>query len=100
MAPCASSHAAKRKTVRSRRLDDLDMTTIPTGKFMMPAIPPGKELAYIVGGEDLPKMISESEYRAAGYEPPFDLLPTPEEFERAQEANGAHEPDAPDGAPE
>jgi hypothetical protein len=76
------------------------MTTIPTGKFMMPAIPPGEELAYIVGGEDLPKMIPESEYRAAGYEPPFDLLPTLEEFERAQEANGAHEPDAPDGSPE
>jgi hypothetical protein len=71
------------------------MTTIPTGKFMMPAIPPGEELAYVVGGEGLPKMIPESEYRAAGYEPPFDTLPTLDQFERAQEANGAHKPNEP-----
>jgi hypothetical protein len=76
------------------------MTTIPTGKFMMPAIPPGEALAYIVGGEDLPKMIPESEYRASGYEPPFETLPTLDEFERAQEANGVDEPDPPNGAPE
>jgi hypothetical protein len=47
----------------------------------------------------LPKMIPESEYRAAGYEPPFEMLPTLDDVERAEEANGSHEPDAPDGAP-
>jgi hypothetical protein len=53
-------------------------------------------LAYIVGGEGLPKMIPESEYRAAGYEPPFEILPTLDEFERVQEANGADAPDESD----
>jgi hypothetical protein len=67
------------------------MTTIPTGKFMMPAIPPGEALAYIVGGEDLPKMIPGSEYRAAGYEPPFEMLPTLDEFEAAEEAEDGDE---------
>jgi hypothetical protein len=76
------------------------MTTIPTGKFMMPAIPPGEALAYIVGGEDLPKMIPESEYRTAGYEPPFEMLPTLDDVERAEVANGADEPGAPDESPE
>jgi hypothetical protein len=76
------------------------MTAIPTGRFMSPAIEPGEALAYIVGGEGLPKMIPESEYREAGYEPPFETLPTLDEFERAQEANSADEPDARDGASE
>jgi hypothetical protein len=69
------------------------MATIPTGKFMSPAIEPGEALAYVVGGAEGPKMIPESEYRAAGIEPPFETLPTLDEFEAAQEAEGADEPE-------
>jgi hypothetical protein len=50
------------------------MTTIPTGIFMQPALCASEPMAYVVGGEGLPKMIAESEYRAAGYEPPFETL--------------------------
>ena len=71
------------------------MTAIPTGKFMQSALGASEPMAYVVGGEGLPKMIPESEYRTAGYEPPFDTLPTLDQFERAQEANGAHKPDEP-----
>jgi hypothetical protein len=59
--------------------------TVPTGKFMSPAIRAGEALAYVVGGEGLPKMIPESEYRARGYEPPFEILPTLDEYEAAVE---------------
>jgi hypothetical protein len=52
---------------------------------MMHAVNPGEAMAYIVGGEGLPKMIPESEYRAAGYEPPFEMLPTLDEYEAAVE---------------
>ena len=41
-------------------------------------------MAYLAGGDDLPKMIPESEYRAASYEPPFEMLPTLE-YEAAVE---------------
>ena len=37
------------------------MTHIPTGKFMLPAMDASEALAYVVGGEGLPKMIPESE---------------------------------------
>jgi hypothetical protein len=58
---------------------------------MVPAINPSEALAYIVGDEDLPKMIPESEYRGAGYEPPFEMLPTLDEFEAAEEAEDGDE---------
>ena len=32
-----------------------------------------------------------SEYRAAGYEPPFEMLPTLDEFEAAEEAEDGDE---------
>jgi hypothetical protein len=67
---------------------------IPTGKFMQPALGASEPMAYVVGGEGLPKMIPESEYRSAGYEPPFETLPTLDELERAEKADGAHEPGA------
>jgi hypothetical protein len=57
-------------------------------------------LAYIVGGEGLPKMIPESEYRAAGYEPPFEILPTLDEFERVQEATAPMRQMSPMRAPD
>jgi hypothetical protein len=41
-------------------------------------------------------MIPESEYRAAGYEPPFETLPTLDGVERAQETNATLSPDAHD----
>jgi hypothetical protein len=52
--------------------------------------------AYVVVGDWLPRMIPESEYRAAGYEPPFETLPTLDGVERAQETNAALSPDAHD----
>jgi hypothetical protein len=61
------------------------MTTIPTGKFMMHAIEPDEALAYIVGGADLPRAIPESESRARSYEPPFEMLPTFDEYEATVE---------------
>jgi hypothetical protein len=101
MALCASSRAARNKTAHWPRFEATGhaeggerVTTIPTGKFMVPAIEPGEALAYVLGGEDMPKMIPESEHRSAGYEPPFETLPTLDEFERAEKADGAHEPDA------
>ena len=36
----------EKKTEPWRRFDDRDMITIPAGKFMMPAIPPGEALAF------------------------------------------------------
>jgi hypothetical protein len=60
---------------------------------MQPALDASEPLAYVVGSEGLSKMIPESEYRAAGIEPLFETLPTLDEFERAQEANGADTPD-------
>jgi hypothetical protein len=51
----------------------------------------GETLAFVVGGEGLPKMIRESEYRAAGYERPFEMLPTLDEFEAAEEAEDGDE---------
>jgi hypothetical protein len=68
------------------------MTTIPTGTFVQPALCAGEPMAYVVGGEGLPKMIPESEYRAAGYEPPFETMGV----ERAQETNATLSPDAHD----
>jgi hypothetical protein len=50
---------------------------------MQPALGASEPLAYVIGGEGLPKMIPESEYRAAGIEPPFELLPTLDDLERA-----------------
>jgi hypothetical protein len=73
---------------------------IQAGKFMQPALGASEPMAYVVGGEDLPKMIPESEYRAAGIEPPFEMLPTLDDIERAEQANGAQEPDKPEGPPE
>jgi hypothetical protein len=37
----------------------------------------------------------ESEYRATGYEPRFEMLLMLDDIERAREANGANKPDAP-----
>jgi putative SOS response-associated peptidase YedK len=61
------------------------------GKFMVAAVDAGEALAYVVGGEGLPKMIPESEYRAADIEPPFETLPTLDEYEAAEEAKGLPE---------
>jgi hypothetical protein len=72
------------------------MTTIPTGTFVQPALCASEPMAYVVGGEGLPKMIPESEYRAAGYEPPFETLPMLDGVERAQETNATLSPDAHD----
>ena len=60
------------------------MTHIPTGKFRLPDMGDGFEgLAYVTEG--LGVMIPEREYRARGYEPPFDILPTLDEYEAAAE---------------
>jgi hypothetical protein len=74
------------------------LATIPTGRFMQPALGAGEPMAHVVGGEGLPKMIPENEYRAAGIQPPFETLPTLDEFERAQEANGADTPGEQEGS--
>jgi hypothetical protein len=67
------------------------MNTIPTGKFMQPALGASEPMAYVVGGESLPKMIPEREYRAAGHEPPFEMMPKLDEFEAAKEAKDGDE---------
>jgi hypothetical protein len=54
---------------------------------MQPALDASEPMAYVVGGEGLPKMIPESEYRAVGYEPPFEMLPTLDDIECAEQAN-------------
>jgi hypothetical protein len=72
------------------------LTTIRTGKFMQPALGTSEPAAYVVVGDGLPKVIPESEYRAAGYEPPFGTLPMLDGVERAQETNATLSPDAHD----
>jgi hypothetical protein len=42
--------------------------------------------------------VAESEYRAAGYEPPFEMLPTLDEYEVAEEAKGSRAPNEWEGS--
>ena len=54
------------------------------GLFRQPAVGGDEAIAY-VAGDGATMFITESEYRAEGVSPPFDTLPSQEEYEAAAE---------------
>jgi hypothetical protein len=55
-----------------------------TGLFQQPAIGNDEAVAYVASG-DATMFVTESEYRAEGLSPPFETLPTQDEYEAARE---------------
>ena len=60
------------------------MTGALTGLFQQPAVGDDEAIAY-VASDKATMFITESEYRAEGFSPPFETLPSQDEYEAAQE---------------
>ena len=54
------------------------------GKFSQPAFGSFEAMAY-VAGDGVTEFITRSVYRAHGYSPPFEELPSQDEYEAAEE---------------
>jgi hypothetical protein len=59
---------------------------MPKGKFSQPAFGSFEAMAY-VAGDGVTEFITRSVYRARGYMPPFEELPSQDEYEAAEEEN-------------
>jgi hypothetical protein len=56
------------------------MTGAPKGLFRQPAVGEDEAIAY-VASDGATMFLTESEYRAEGFSPPFETLPSQEEYE-------------------
>ena len=56
---------------------------MPKGKLSQPTFPTFEAMAY-VAGDGVPEFLTKSVYRAHGYLPPFEELPSQDEYEAAE----------------
>ncbi len=57
---------------------------MPIGKFRQPAVSGYEPMAY-VAGDGVAEFVTEAVYRARAYAPPFEELPSQDEYEAAEE---------------
>jgi hypothetical protein len=80
-----ATRAARNRFPRFPSWDrETSMARKATGLFQQPAIGNDEAVAYVASG-DATMFVTESEYRVEGVSPPFETLPTQDEYEAARE---------------
>jgi hypothetical protein len=64
------------------------MANKPVGRYRCPAVGNREEEAYVEDGT-IGSFVPRSRYEDRGYTPPFDKLPTQEEYEKGKGASNA-----------